>query len=268
VLPVPMYARVLSVEAGDARRSSGGGQTLLQVPSEREITYTVAQGRAPDFRYDGPPIAAPRALLEPTVPDEELPAEVHRFLDGLRESPSSGLDRASAVRDFVRARYRYDGQALEDPGFARRLRDETRGRRHRQIAMLHARRDPRHLGAGVCFELGALTTELLRRSGVPAAVCTGWTFDRGALSEPDHLWSLALLPTTLGLRWMPIDASTTREGRPLHTGPRPAGPWTVPEVPASAGAGLDAEEALARCREMLADPEKAARLIAWLGDQR
>jgi hypothetical protein len=39
---------------------------------------------------------------------------------------------------------------------------------------------------------------------------------------------MALLDTPDGLRWLPIDASTTREGRPLHVGRRPPGPWRAP----------------------------------------
>jgi hypothetical protein len=264
VLPLPLYARLLEVQAGDARLSyTREGRPLLRVPSDRDIEYTVTRAPAPDFRGAVPEQIPPRALLEPTVPDEELPVEVHRFLE--RQEPASPpLDRALAVQDFVRERYRYDGAALEDPDFARWLRSVTLGRRHRQIAMLHARRDGRHLGAGVCFELGALATELLRRSGVPAAVCTGWTFDRGTVTEPDHLWSLALLPTRLGLRWLPIDDSTTRQGRPLHTGPRPPGPWQAPPPPARALPVWDEQQILQRCQAMLADPDKADRLLALL----
>jgi len=70
-----------------------------------------------------------------------------------------------------------------------------------------------------------LACELLRRAGVPAAVCTGWTFESGQVSEPDHLWAIALLPSDRGPRWMPVDASTTRYGLPLHASRRPPGPW-------------------------------------------
>jgi transglutaminase-like putative cysteine protease len=77
----------------------------------------------------------------------------------------------------------------------------------------------------VCYELNTLACELLRRAGIPAAVAVGWTFDRGQLDEPDHLWAVALLPTPEGPRWMPVDASTTRAGTPLHAGRRPPGPW-------------------------------------------
>jgi hypothetical protein len=267
VLPLPLYARLLEVDAGDARLSyTREGRPLLRVPSDREIEYTAVRAPVPDFRGEIAERSPPRALLEPTVPNKELPVEVHRFLE--RQDPSvPALDRALAVQDFVRERYRYDGAGLEDPDFARWLRSVTVGRRHRQIAMLHARRDGRHLGAGVCFELGALATELLRRSGVPAAVCTGWTFDRGTVSEPDHLWSLALLPTRLGLRWLPIDASTTRQGRPLHSGPRPPGPWRAPPPPARPGPQWDEQEILRRCQAMLSDPDKTERLLGLLREE-
>ncbi|HEU4535847.1 MAG TPA: hypothetical protein VFS00_17100, partial [Polyangiaceae bacterium] len=45
------------------------------------------------------------------------------------------------------------------------------------------------------------------------------------VDEPDHLWALALLPSDLGLRWMPLDASSTRQGVPLRVAARPRGPF-------------------------------------------
>ena len=155
------------------------------------------------------------------------------------------------------------------------------------------------------YELNVLTCELLRRVGVPAAVATGWTFARGSVSEPDHLWAMALLPTDQGPRWLPVDASTTREGRPLHTARRPAGPWRTrapkrqsglpstpkwaasrpkrkrwPSLPISdllrvahhveelTGKQITNEALLRkRCRDLLADPLKAKALLGLLRPQ-
>jgi hypothetical protein len=107
------------------------------------------------------------------------------------------------------------------------LREVTRGRANVHVAALHAGGDGRHLGRGVCYELNVLLCELLRRLEVPAAIATGWTFSGGALAEPDHLWAMALLPSPEGPRWLPLDAATTRAGRPLQLPRRPPGPWRV-----------------------------------------
>ena len=74
----------------------------------------------------------------------------------------------------------------------------------------------KYLGRGVCYALNVLACELLRRVDVPAAVAVGWTMDRGQVSDPDHLWALALLPSTAGSKWFPIDSATTRDGRSVE----------------------------------------------------
>ncbi|RYE85694.1 MAG: transglutaminase domain-containing protein, partial [Myxococcales bacterium] len=172
------------------------------------------------------PAAAPE-LLAPTVPDRELPAELHAFLAELAAARLSPLARAQRVRDLVLTRYRYDLSYLQDERVARQLTRATAGSAHRHLAALHAGRDAGHLGAGVCHELNTLVCELLRRAGVPAALSTGWVLDRGHIDEPDHLWTLALLPSDQGPRWMPLDASLGRDGQPQVVPRRPAGDLRV-----------------------------------------
>jgi hypothetical protein len=54
------------------------------------------------------------------------------------------------------------------------------------------------------------------------------------LSEPDHLWAIALLEDERGAPvWLPIDASTTREGRPLRVPHRPPGKFKPPRDPSA-----------------------------------
>jgi transglutaminase-like putative cysteine protease len=128
----------------------------------------------------------------------------------------------------VRRRYRYDPSYLEQPELASWLAELTRGQPNAHLAALHAGRDAQVLGRGVCYDLNVLLCELLRRSGIPAAVATGWVLDGGSLADPDHLWSMALLPTPEGPRWLPLDASTTEQGRPLRVSRRPPGTWRAP----------------------------------------
>lgn len=154
------------------------------------------------------------------VPDRELPEEVLDFIEERGDLPP--LEAAFSIRDFVRRRYRYDPTYLEDAAVGRWLARVSRGRAHAHVASLHAAADLDHLGAGVCYELNSLTCELLRRAGIPAGIATGWVFAGGALSEPDHLWAIAFLETDHGEPvWLPIDASTTVDGRALRVPHRP-----------------------------------------------
>jgi transglutaminase-like putative cysteine protease len=230
VLPVPLFGQVTHVRATPAARllETRGGAPLLVATDDTEVEYTVTLPPAPRYEDATLPGSAPDALLAPTAEDRELPDEALRLADELASGALPPLQRALAVRDFVRARYYYDPAYLESPEVARWLDRLSRGRSNAHLAALHAGRDGRHLGRGVCYELNAMACELLRRAGMPAAVATGWTFDRGHVDEPDHMWAMALLDTADGLRWLPIDASTTREGRPLHVGRRPPGPWRAP----------------------------------------
>lgn len=221
-LAVPLYSRVVSIDAPGVRRVEGrDGRPVLFTGSPTEVRYTVELGEAPRFGEVDPPSIA--ALLAPTAPDRLLPPECHDLIDALALAPP--LARVAGIVGFIRANYRYDPRYLEDPAHARHLRRATRGSANVHLAALHADADARHLGAGVCYELNALACELLRRVGIPAAIATGWTFDRGQVDEPDHMWAMALLTAADGPRWLPVDASTTIDGRPLHVGSRPASPW-------------------------------------------
>jgi hypothetical protein len=119
------------------------------------------------------------------------------------------------------------------------------------------------------------------------------------------MWAMALLDAGDGPRWLPVDASSTRDGRPLHAGRRPPGPWRPPRRgarPISRPAWSRAEpgtrrtaeaipvsdllrvvryierraelhlgnrdQLLAACRAVLTDPDRAAAVArAILGDE-
>ncbi|HKE20510.1 MAG TPA: transglutaminase-like domain-containing protein, partial [Kofleriaceae bacterium] len=231
VLPLPLYGRVASIDTDGARVVEGeGGAAVLIADAGADadrgalITVDIDLGEAPDFTRAEPARGEPE-LLRPTTADGELPDEALALLDRLEQDRAPALDRALDIREFVRTRYAYDPTYLEDPAIATWLRQRARGRSNEHIAALHAGGDAEHLGRGVCYELNLLACELLRRAGIPAAIATGWTLDRGFVDEPDHLFAMALLETGAGPRWLPVDASTTRAGRPLHAGHRPPGPW-------------------------------------------
>ena len=303
VLPLPLYGRILSVEdpAGARLMTEPGGAAVLFSDGDTLVTATIEIGAAPDFTR-AVPASADAMLLRPTVADDELPDEVLGLVERLHDEHRSAFERATDIRDFVRERYAYDPSYLEDPAIAAWLRQRSRGRSNEHVAALHAGADPEHLGRGVCYELNLLACELLRRAGVPAVIATGWTLDRGFVDEPDHLFAMALLDAGDGPRWLPVDASTTRAGRPLHAGHRPPGPWRAAEsgavrTPGWARAGRRAEpsaapprppvaellrvaryleettgrrlgsrdELAAALRELLRDPDRAATLAAFLG---
>lgn len=243
VLPLPLYG-ALSGGVGEGElETSASGELRYRAARDGEVEFTVTLGGAPVFEARDETPAAPPELTALTCPDDELPREVLAFAEAVASSRETAYERVLDVRDFVRGCYRYDPSCLEDASVAAFLAGVRRGRAHGALAALHAGRSGRHLGAGVCFELNALVCELLRRVGVPAAVCTGWVLDDGAATEADHLWAMALLPTTRGARWMPADASSTREGRPLRVSRRsppsrvrapvtpPAPPGGMPAVP-------------------------------------
>ncbi len=229
VLPLPLYGKVVALDAEDARLVTGpDGGPLLRLERAGPVRLKVGLGPAPSLER-ARPLALPEALAS-FVPDAELPDEVHALLDDL-DPDASPWERAVTIRDFVRTRYRYDPSYLEDASVGRWLARVTRGRASAHVAALHAAGDGEHLGAGVCYELNALACELLRRAGVPAAIATGWVFTGGSLAEPDHLWTLALLVDEAGAPiWAPIDASTTRDGRPLRVPRRPAGRFKPPRA--------------------------------------
>lgn len=245
VFPTPMYARLVSVSDPVRLFRGRAGSVFLKAPEPTTLTGELVLDAPPRFEgFEGLSLSAPSSLLEHTVPSGELPPEALELVEGLRADGEPLMVRALAVREFIRERYRYDPAYMEDPAVARWLSRVTRGKPNVHIAALHAGADARHLGAGVCYELGALACELLRRAGVPSLVATGWTWDRGQVADADHMWSMALLPSDLGPRWLPVDASTTREGRPLHVGDRPRASWEAP--PEGGARSLPADPAWSR----------------------
>jgi hypothetical protein len=305
VLPRPLYGEVVSVRGARGELSfswTADGLVLALVPEPQEVTFEVELREAPGWQ--DAPLDLPEGaggLLERTTLDGELPRELAGWLEELLAADLSPLARALRVRDFIRARYRYDPSYLEDEGVARWLRRSAEGSRNLHLAALHAGRGGKHLGAGVCYELNGLCCELLRRAGIPAAVSVGWVLSGEQVDEPDHLWAMALLPTAQGPRWLPLDASTTREGTPLRVPRRPAGAFRRPaaqgtrlppapawaaEQPAAGGAGGLPVAELARvlryaarqageevgdegtlrreARALLEDPERARELLKWL----
>ncbi len=199
---------------------------FVELQHDAEVRAQIALLAVPSFEdeYEGAPLSA----LESFVPDSELPLEVHAFIEGVSDDLSA-LDRALLARDFVRKNYRYDPSYLEDPSVSRWLAGQTRGRANAHLAALHLGRDEEKLGAGVCYELNTLLCELLRRLEVPAAIASGWVFDHGEISDPDHLWCIGLFAgSDGGVVHFPLDASTTESGRPLTIRVRPRGGFRTP----------------------------------------
>jgi transglutaminase-like putative cysteine protease len=228
LFPLPLYSRVEGLSGEHARVvQTRQGTTLLVAKRATDVSCSLVLETPPDVDVEGV-VEAPPSIATSFVPDRELPDEVLDWVAVLDDEPMSMWDKAHAIRDMIRTRYVYDPSYLEDPAVARWLSRVVMGSQHRHITALHAGADNTHLGRGVCYEFGMLACELLRRVGIPAVVSQGWTWDHeGQVTEPDHMWAMALLPSSLGPRWWPIDASTTLEGRPLRAGRRPYGTWDV-----------------------------------------
>ncbi|MDQ3034633.1 MAG: transglutaminase-like domain-containing protein, partial [Myxococcota bacterium] len=234
IVPLPLYARVSEVRVGTGEveaLAAGSGAIALRLEEASDVRLRLSLGRVPDLDRALPMRNAADSLAT-FVPDDELPDEAHAIVAANGDDDDAPIVRALALRDFVRERYRYDPTYLEDASVGRWLARVTRGRANVHVAALHAASDATHLGAGVCYELNVLACELLRRAGIPAVIAAGWVYDGGALSEPDHLWAIALLEDDAGAPvWVPIDASTTREGRPLRVPRRPPGRFRAPRDP-------------------------------------
>ncbi|MFT7624193.1 MAG: hypothetical protein ACI9WU_003380, partial [Myxococcota bacterium] len=237
VLPVPHFGRIemLEVDGQPATPTPDAfGRPIVHLREASRITMRIALGRASGLDTAVIDTSLLAIATAPFVPDEELPEAVHVFLAELdRQLDQAGalrtVDAIHRVRDFVRQNYRYDPAYLEEPEVARWLSRVVRGKAHAHVAALHVGADAKHLGAGVCYELNSLTCELLRRLGIPAGIATGWVFDGGAVSEPDHLWVVAFLRDEAGQPlWLPVDASSTRAGRPLRVSRRPPGRFRPP----------------------------------------
>ncbi|MCB9617943.1 MAG: transglutaminase domain-containing protein [Sandaracinus sp.] len=233
VLPIPIYGELVELRASEgdvaawrgaraARSSCGSSERPSFVCARASRCGAVVRRGARRF---GDGRARSRSCRRRAA--EEVLDFVASFDD--EDSP---FERALAVRDFVRRRYRYDPSYLEDPAVGRYLARVTRGRAQAHVAALHVGADAKHLGAGVCYELNALACELLRRVGIPAGLASGWVLDGGSASEPDHLWALAFLVDARGrAAWVPIDASSTEDGRPLQVPRRPPVPFRAPADP-------------------------------------
>ena len=220
------------------------GRVLVRLASARPVLvhYTV------DL-YEPPPVTGRRghvirdlftAAQQPTVPLGDLPREVRSFVEHQRRAWLEPWAQALAVQDFVQRRYLYDA------GFSRRpevalARDGLRaGRGNHHLSLLHASADENYLGRGICYELNVLCTELLRHLNVPTLAVTGWVFDEGVISRPDHLFALALIPGAQGPCAMPLDAATGPEG-PIRElarraeEPRATAPTSGPAIPSLPG---------------------------------
>ena len=86
-----------------------------------------------------------------------------------------------------------------------------------------------------------MVVELLRHLGVPAVVATGWTFHELNVTDPSHLFAVALLSMDGKVYPMPLEAATGEGGRNLappnsSMGGRNVIERTAPKVPKIAGA--------------------------------
>jgi hypothetical protein len=246
VLPVPLYGDVVRLEVLDADpalvRAVGrmpAGSAAVEVRGGRpvRIRYDVSLRRPPTLTDARMPALE---LGGPTLPRERLPTEVREWLERTADAERGAWELARRVEAFVQRRYVYDPEFRERPEVERAARDLRPGEGHHHLALLHASAGADALGHGVCYELNVLVVELLRHLGVPAMVGIGWMLDEGFADRPDHLFALAVVPSTTGPCLLPLDASTGPRGhvRPLAGAAPPAVevvPEPRPDVPEAGG---------------------------------
>jgi hypothetical protein len=230
VLPVPLYGDVMRLEVVDGDPSTV--RAVGRLPAGSALVE-VSGGAPVRIRYDvglrRPPTLTDARLAElphyaPTLPRERLPARVRDWLERNASSERGAWEQARRVEAFVQRHYVYDPEFRERPEVERAARELRAGEGNHHLALLHASAVADVLGHGVCYELNVLVVELLRHLGVPAMVATGWMLDEGFADRPDHLFALAVVPSTAGPCLLPLDASTGPRGpvRPLAGAAPPA----------------------------------------------
>jgi hypothetical protein len=260
-LPVPLFARPV----GEIRLLQGPRGALaqvcrddfggLQVEVAAEDMVTVAyEVELLEVPFVGEAEATPEAdaaLVTPSVPREELPWEVRRWLAAREKEPTRPWERAVAVRSFVERRYAMDWSFHRRPEVRQAHEDWSRGRGNLHLQLLHAAGDGQFLGRGTDYELAALTTDLLRQLGVPALFVEGWQLRGGRADRPWHEQALALLPGQAGLIPFPVDPCGLAARDDLFPHERVAAPVVHSLEPGQrcpfCHEGLTPEDVLASC---------------------
>ncbi|MEZ4250169.1 MAG: hypothetical protein R3B99_18205, partial [Polyangiales bacterium] len=188
VLPIPIYGELVELRASEgdvaAWRGASGAQ-LVRLERATELRLRVRLGAAPSF--DDARVASGVGALDSFVPDAELPEEVLDFVASF-DDEGSPFERALAVRDFVRRRYRYDPSYLEDPAVGRYLSRASRGgARTPTVRPCTSVRTQKHLGAGsVTKAQRARVRSSMRRVGIPAGLASEVGARRRLREQADH----------------------------------------------------------------------------------
>lgn len=255
-LPVPMHGQLAAapqVVEGEAqirlrRNDDGTVWAHIQAAGPVRIRYGVQLSKVP--LLTGPELGAleiSAELMRPTVSARTFPRALRRWLDAEREASRSLWERAMLVQGFVQKHYVYDAGFMERPEVQASVERRQPGVGNHHLEALHASGQGAVLGRGICYELNTLVVELLRHLGVPSLVGTGWVLDRGVVHRPDHLFALAIVPSSRGPVLLPLDAATGVQGpiRPMaHAGrrqqerlphtlapiPEVEGPWSAAKI--------------------------------------
>jgi hypothetical protein len=268
-LPAPLYSRVSLPRLLDDESSAtlrvekktalGGLQVMLAADAPCEVGYEAVLYHPPGVLLASRPPPAldltkqasatpseriDKALFTPTVALSSLPRETANFVKMWLHSQHPAWEIALTVQTFVQQRYRYDLDFLSDPAVQKALSRAPRRKGNRHLVALHACSDRSVIGAGICYELNLLVVELLRHLGIASMAATGWVFDGGVVSQPDHLFAVALLEGSNGqLITLPLDAAVSRGGAPerpmqrqrdmmqrMPTISAPSGVWQSPAL--------------------------------------
>ena len=249
-LPTPMYSRLRGqpkVLSGNprclgevSRRTDGGYEIKVTGGSQLYVEYEVELLRPPDLDQESRNALNP-TLCRPTATVDSLPEEVQNWIADIRRQNLTQLAMAMEAAKFVQLRYCYDYHFKKSAKAQRKLSQLKPGRGNHHLEVMHAASDGRYLGRGVCMELNMMVVELIRHLGVPAVVATGWMFKGINVTDPSHLYAVAILSMGGKVYPMPLEAATGERTRNLaepreSMGGRNVIERNAPPVPNIAGA--------------------------------
>lgn len=251
-LPIPMYGRMMgkirAVDGDDhrigqlKRRPDGGYEIKITGRKDIHVEFHVELLKVPDLGMGQVGAKLDPALTEPTQALSEMPPAVQQWVREIGRRKLKDNEVAVLAAEFVQKNYCYDFHFKESRSARRAMSSLRKGHGNHHLQIMHAAGDSRYLGRGVCYELNSMVVELLRHLNVPAMVATGWTFKKANVTDPDHLFAVALVKSPMGICPLPLEAATGEGGREMaqnestqDLGFKPI-EREAPPVPESAGA--------------------------------
>ena len=197
------------------RRSDGGYEIKVSGRQDIKVEFHVELLKVPDLGMGQMGANLDPVLTQPTMDLSDMPQPVQQWVREIGRRKLKDNEIAVLAAEFVQKNYCYDFHFKETRGAQRALRNLRKGHGNHHLQLMHAAADSRYLGRGVCFELNSMVVELLRHLNIPAMVATGWQFKKANVTDPDHLFAVALVKSPMGICPLPLEAATGEGGREM-----------------------------------------------------